>query len=272
MAVLAVKSEGLSPRLRGNRWCRYCQPRPAGSIPAPAGEPLRKRLHIEHMEVYPRACGGTIEVGHAIPLPSGLSPRLRGNPPQGSGQSSVRRSIPAPAGEPPAETTTLTQTPVYPRACGGTHLTSYDQKIAYGLSPRLRGNRVHVGVGVGASGSIPAPAGEPLSITTKLDSGRVYPRACGGTVVSVLGAFPVGGLSPRLRGNRIYNTGSGDLIGSIPAPAGEPLPTRTLVIAPRVYPRACGGTFSLSGPFSHPRGLSPRLRGNLYEWCLRHQS
>ena len=50
--------------------------------------------------------------------------------------------------------------------------------------------------------------------------------------------------------------------GSIPACAGEPLPSTSLTRHRRVYPRVCGGT-SLRFGWSVPGdGLSPRVRGN----------
>ena len=136
--------------------------------------------------------------------------------------------------------------------------------------------------------SIPAPAGEPCkaeSLTTEL---KVYPRACGGTLPRSSQKKWTRGLSPRLRGNLGAGASSMGMIGSIPAPAGEPLPNavaqRRVGVYPRacggtsyfeagnnsymVYPRACGGTVHPDLPRSCPRGLSPRLRGNHYTSTL----
>ena len=51
--------------------------------------------------------------------------------------------------------------------------------------------------------------------------------------------------------------------GSIPARAGEPI--RLMVRARRrwVYPRACGGTETVTSDSASVNGLSPRVRGNL---------
>ena len=70
----------------------------------------------------------------------------------------------------------------------------------------------------------------------------VYPRAYGGTIAVLIAERVVGGLSPRLRGNR---AGAGPLPpvdGSIPAPAGEPCQVNDYKHSRKVYPRACGGT------------------------------
>ena len=91
-----------------------------------------------------------------------------------------------------------------------------------GLSPRVRGNpnteyRISIVVG-----SIPACAGEPGVKGQELVGIRVYPRVCGGTAGGVFAAAPAGGLSPRVRGNRLALMPGHDDVGSIPACAGEP--------------------------------------------------
>ena len=72
-----------------------------------------------------------------------------------------------------------------------------------GLSPRLRGNPHGCQNGVPAHGSIPAPAGEPHQDDAKEVANKVYPRACGGTVLPGVDDRLTVGLSPRLRGNHL---------------------------------------------------------------------
>ena len=115
-------------------------------------------------------------------------------------------------------------------------------RLAKGLSPRLRGNPEEASATPETPGSIPAPAGEPpafmprspsitvypracgepLSPISKSVSEKVYPRACGGTIS--IGGNDVSdhGLSPRLRGNPMLSAIKAARCGSIPAPAGEP--------------------------------------------------
>ena len=177
------------------------------------------------------------------------------------------RSIPAPAGEPEVEASIKGQGRVYPRACGGTAFHSVLVPRRPGLSPRLRGNRGGGAPVHAQHRSIPAPAGEPPEEPSHARLYRVYPRACGGTVFfAVLWTHP-DGLSPRLRGNQLgcrRHAGAG---GSIPAPAGEPFGTNTALTSPTVYPRACGGTLIAPLLFYLFWGLSPRLRGNLFNRC-----
>ena len=275
--------QGLSPRLRGNLPLGPAGGQCRGSIPAPAGEPRCRNSSSNSGRVYPRACGGTAGCAVRYTHCRGLSPRLRGNLLRTGQVVTQGRSIPAPAGEPPAPTRTRTWGTVYPRACGGTHFRRGPGAGLQGLSPRLRGNRL-VGTaknekpglsprlrgnlrhrhGVPDPGrSIPAPAGEPRSRRPSAGWPAVYPRACGGTAPAPQPVRQLRGLSPRLRGNRCFRSSRAGLLGSIPAPAGEPAASGSASSPPTVYPRACGGTLELLPGGAGCLGLSPRLRGNL---------
>ena len=151
------------------------------SIPAPAGEPTVAYVSTGVIRVYPRACGGTRNRKGGLSHNKGLSPRLRGNL-HPRGRHAVRRgSIPAPAGEPGYVALVNDKQPVYPRACGGTLLSTGCDRWLLGLSPRLRGNRMQNGLCQYTGRSIPAPAGEPAQRPPEWRAPQVYPRACGGT-------------------------------------------------------------------------------------------
>ena len=127
----------------------------------------------------------------------------------------------------------------------------------------MRGNRSRGAVRRGCEGTIPAHAGEPARRRGSTQEPRDYPRACGGTL-RILGQRPQGeGLSPRMRGNRVTGVFRQGIGGTIPAHAGEPVPLFFMWLRIRDYPRACGGTPGHSGHTGHPKGLSPRMRGNL---------
>ena len=136
-----------------------------------------------------------------------------------------------------------------------------------GLSPRVRGNRDTGLVSTPQSGSIPARAGEPLPAFGVFRSGRVYPRACGGTRSQHNLGFTHSGLSPRVRGNQKYTEDEIDLLRSIPARAGEPAAVAPRLQPSGVYPRACGGTEAIDEDHADVEGLSPRVRGNLNAPC-----
>ena len=197
----AVRNEGLSPRVRGNLCPRWTGLPATGSIPAGAGEPPHGQTRQTNPRVYPRGCGGTLGHHDAHRASWGLSPRVRGNLPGPSDQSGRPGSIPAGAGEPPAPSASPSLPGVYPRGCGGTHIGVNRIAVNQGLSPRVRGNHVIWVCAYHQHGSIPAGAGEPQHPRTDDAAGGVYPRGCGGTVVSIGNAGPPSGLSPRVRGN-----------------------------------------------------------------------
>ena len=174
--------------------------------------------------VYPRACGGTILVaGGGDPLVLRVYPRACGGTGVGrNGWQISGGSIPARAGEP-----------------GRPRLAATIQQ--WGLSPRVRGNRLGLGLhracgGTDTGRSIPARAGEPAGPPRSLR--WVYPRACGGTGLPQsppLGVYPRAcggtahdrgqsgdGLYPRACGGTAYGSAV-RAKGSIPARAGEPL-------------------------------------------------
>ena len=59
--VLPVNPDGLSPRVRGNRFGGGMMQVMCGSIPACAGEPPLPCLPPCLPGVYPRVCGGTVD-------------------------------------------------------------------------------------------------------------------------------------------------------------------------------------------------------------------
>ena len=132
----------------------------------------------------------------------GLSPRVRGNHRGGVQHLADLGSIPARAGEPLDEDDDLNDVRVYPRACGGTDGCLVLTIAIPGLSPRVRGNLRRISEMGHNVGSIPARAGEPICVSGMISSPRVYPRACGGTLVDHLDSGLDVGLSPRVRGNR----------------------------------------------------------------------
>ena len=194
--------------------------------------------------------------------PSGLSPRVRGNRTRSRPSASGSRSIPACAGEPRGDRSSCRRPRVYPRVCGGTASSPWTRPAGAGLSPRVRGNRRRGGPVAIAIGSIPACAGEPLTVAYWWGACRVYPRVCGGTDLVDVIMHRGNGLSPRVRGNLGGHGPAPVRVRSIPACAGEPVVGRPVFYASRVYPRVCGGTFIEAPSADYLGGLSPRVRGN----------
>ena len=213
---------GLSPRVRGNPRPRPRPRRYSGSIPACAGEPTCAMVDSCPSTVYPRVCGGTIRYAATSKHPTGLSPRVRGNPLAAHRTRALMRSIPACAGEPTTGYKPALLTAVYPRVCGGTLIGQRRRRFLPGLSPRVRGNLRSCPDAVHRARSIPACAGEPGTAQRSAGSPAVYPRVCGGTGQQGYNTAILRGLSPRVRGNRRHPAQAQRLRGSIPACAGEP--------------------------------------------------
>ena len=192
----------------------------------------------------------------------GLSPRLRGNGITEQLTRVFQGSIPALAGERPVFCAIVCADKVYPRACGGTVAWLLAGAAMWGLSPRLRGNASLASRPGLRSGSIPALAGERQHIRAGSYISGVYPRACGGTLITPLSNPRLVGLSPRLRGNAFNCNCCRIPCGSIPALAGERIETVISDTDTGVYPRACGGTRARYYDIRAALGLSPRLRGN----------
>ena len=125
--------------------------------------------------------GGTHTAAGPVDDAHGLSPRGRGNPDVGKGQTVGMRSIPAWAGEPGSAKHPSPQFRVYPRVGGGTVAEWLDRTTTQGLSPRGRGNLHEAMQAVEQRGSIPAWAGEPVGFIYDHQCAAVYPRVGGGT-------------------------------------------------------------------------------------------
>ena len=188
---------------------------------------------------------------------------MRGNPAPADVGRDFDGSIPACAGEPEVNPRSRFVAEVYPRVCGGTQHRSARRTRNRGLSPRVRGNHRGRGVVREWHGSIPACAGEPNPEMYYQYHRQVYPRVCGGTALWPLSLRRPRGLSPRVRGNPSRSALRAHTSRSIPACAGEPYSLPAHLTADMVYPRVCGGTLLGERRVVHPKGLSPRVRGNL---------
>ena len=90
---------------------------------------------------------------------------------------------PAWAGEPISLPPVPSGIPVYPRVGGGTRHFLLRRPSRLGLSPRGRGNPLACLLFLPVSRSIPAWAGEPISLPPVPSGIPVYPRVGGGTVL-----------------------------------------------------------------------------------------
>ena len=219
---LPVSDPTVYPRVGGGTWAHSKSGKGITKrvYPRVGGGTIARATMSSRTRVYPRVGGGTYRpefrrYGHRV------YPRVGGG--TKVGWDCVRRSIPAWAGEP------LHAKAPYPArsipAWAGEPVSTTEETtpVAYGLSPRGRGNpaRCHPKptVVMGLS-----PRGRGNHRWARQDRGlcRVYPRVGGGTERGSSFDHVGRGLSPRGRGNPNRMVPSADPIGSIPAWAGEP--------------------------------------------------
>ena len=184
--VRYAAGEGLSPRVRGNRWRGGLLCSAKRSIPACTGKPGTGGTVQIACEVYPRVYGETNDYLSTTLTTTGLSPRVRGNLLDSDSSRRNSGSIPACTGKPMSPRSFTSKMGVYPRVYGETHLMKGLTRFAAGLSPRVRGNQRGDLVDVVVFRSIPACTGKPNS--TRLASGAltVYPRVYGETPLLTL--------------------------------------------------------------------------------------
>ena len=94
-------------------------------------------------------------------------------------------------------------------------------------------------------------------------SAKVYPHVCGAAASVLNTDDPILGLSPRVRGSLTSVAGVFWAIRSIPACAGQPCHSRTVLQGRQVYPRVCGVAEWVNVAVLVGLGLSPRVRGSL---------
>ena len=172
---------------------------------------------------YPRVCGATAFPVALLDVGSGLSPRVRGNLGLCVMLLGPLGPIPACAGQPESAAEARPQTRAYPRVCGATISSKNFPGIECGLSPRVRGNRIHRLPPKGWAGPIPACAGQPEGFVPTAQSAGAYPRVCGATCSMRINPAGAEGLSPRVRGNPPAQVRKLLRAGPIPACAGQPL-------------------------------------------------
>ena len=226
---LQVRTQGLSPRVRGNLLTVPGDTLTERSIPACTGEPRSGGSGVSLRAVYPRVYGGTLSRSLKRHHPGGLSPRVRGNHRESPPERRGKRSIPACTGEPPLGSSMTLTDRVYPRVYGGTPALVCKRQKRPGLSPRVRGNQVECARGFVGERSIPACTGEPSRVGVFYFSLRVYPRVYGGTSCVPIPPSPRCGLSPRVRGNHRESPPERRGERSIPACTGEPVVSRPVI-------------------------------------------
>ena len=264
--TVPCSSTGSSPHLRGNRRAvGHCDAVPPGHprtygatgacqdrallfdrvIPAPTGQPARR---------WPLRCRS-----------AGSSPHLRGNRVLAELPNATSRVIPAPTGQPGPVAPCPRKSAGHPRTYGATVIYMRPTVAPTGSSPHLRGNPSKNEVRIDIEGVIPAPTGHTLLPGHNALAGcgssphlrgqpwreaeshclnQGHPRTYGATLARSGITLPESGSSPHLRGNRDLITSSTSRFRVIPAPTGQPEPSRSLYCCQVGHPRTYGATGS----------------------------
>ncbi len=101
---------------------------------------------------------------------------------------------------------------------------------------------------------------------------RVDPRVCGAASAQSLPTGTALGRSPRVRGSRARASRRPARVGSIPACAGQPSDTSTVIAPVRVDPRVCGAATGTPRDENLVTGRSPRVRGSPSSWLAAREA
>ena len=132
---------GSSPRVRGTPGSGPRVSTQDRFIPACAGNSSPRPTRRQSPAVHPRVCGELRRPPRPTRTRFGSSPRVRGTRASGSSNDSLRRFIPACAGNSSAGGTPRRSAPVHPRVCGELETPRLPCLAQYGSSPRVRGTR-----------------------------------------------------------------------------------------------------------------------------------
>ena len=170
---------GSSPRMRGTDQPAISQAAVRRFIPAHAGNRSWIIVGPLHAVVHPRACGEQMwpRCGGAFCMTS--SPRMRGTDAASSLYTSVRRFIPAHAGNRESPMAARIARAVHPRACGEQPFRKSISCSNLGSSPRMRGTDADRSHDTQGMRFIPAHAGNSPRLRPVIDRTPVHPRACG---------------------------------------------------------------------------------------------
>ncbi len=174
--------------------------RPAGTIPARAGETRAYCCSHAAPRDHPRSRGGNRQCLLRFVAGVGPSPLARGKLLVFCNDIRSIGTIPARAGETPAPLPARACTRDHPRSRGGNPLPGNAPKRAVGPSPLARGKRNELTHEHQPARTIPARAGEtPLLCITELRH-RDHPRSRGGNVPPERAIAVIEGPSPLARG------------------------------------------------------------------------
>ena len=216
---------GPSPLARGKLRGADQLARPAGTIPARAGETVDLACTGSRWRDHPRSRGGNLLAGLGLDLGAGPSPLARGKHDEEANGGLLIRTIPARAGETALPPRCISLRWDHPRSRGGNLDRIPGAVAAKGPSPLARGKRRPSSRARATAGTIPARAGETAPEDANGQHLRDHPRSRGGNHHHGQRSGAVRGPSPLARGKLNGNSVGQADVGTIPARAGETPPT-----------------------------------------------
>ena len=152
----------------------------------------------------------------------------------------LERNIPAYAGKTRRGFLNLLVNAEHPRVCGENSEGKFTVTVARGTSPRMRGKRKKLSLGLATLRNIPAYAGK-TGVTEQLSrDSREHPRVCGENRGLLGQILYHGGTSPRMRGKPVPATNELTQLRNIPAYAGKTWWRRWKRTPETEHPRVCG--------------------------------
>ena len=154
--------------------------------------------------------------------------------------TTLRRIIPARAGQTTSCTSHSKSRPDHPRACGANDYDKDAPIVRTGSSPRVRGKLERQQLADGTERIIPARAGQTWTRVRYGIRTPDHPRACGANVDVSFAVIWCAGSSPRVRGKRRARLRRPYWGRIIPARAGQTTCQNLPKAGRSDHPRACG--------------------------------
>ena len=216
-----INKTGSSPRMRGTRMISSDFLTYLGIIPAYAGNTCWTLSTLRELQDHPRVCGEHLSRHAWSARLAGSSPRMRGTPLQYACRRIRHGIIPAYAGNTSLHDPDSKQLGDHPRVCGE-HVDRQSFAVRkWGSSPRMRGTLGFHVIVFHDAGIIPAYAGNTGGTQVIIAAKGDHPRVCGEHDFWAAGVLLGWGSSPRMRGTLRLLISSTQLVGIIPAYAGN---------------------------------------------------
>ena len=212
---------GSSPRGRGKLVDGVDRYGAAGLIPAWAGKTVRRYTAPSGSAAHPRVGGENVRTGSRRSRRSGSSPRGRGKRSRRDVERGDRGLIPAWAGKTRSTSGRATSSRAHPRVGGENFSRRVFRPPCGGSSPRGRGKRKRLSIGMRSTRLIPAWAGKTRGRAGRCRPCTAHPRVGGENSAAPVSAATKAGSSPRGRGKPGLRGGVREALGLIPAWAGK---------------------------------------------------